>query len=64
MNTKRLMISVTPELEHVLNQIKREQFGHVSHSEMLRVLIQKGLDVTKQKPFQERGNIRQKMIER
>lgn len=44
---KRLMVSITPELEPELDQLKKERFYNTTQAEMFRYLIALGLESVK-----------------
>lgn len=46
-NKKRFMVTVTSEIHKELIILKKEHFYDTSYSEMLRYLLQKGLEVEK-----------------
>ena len=45
---KRLTFVVTPEMEPLLDEIKREMFYNCSQSEMIRTLIEEGWNALKE----------------
>jgi len=49
---KRLMVSITPDLETELDKLKQEQFYNTTQAEMFRYLIALGLDAAKSKGTQ------------
>lgn len=44
---KRMTFVVTPEMEPMLNEIKKEMFYNCSQSEMIRTLVEKGWNAIK-----------------
>lgn len=44
MRTKRTMVTLLPEWEPVLDQLKKEKFYNDTQAEMLRFLIGKGIE--------------------
>jgi hypothetical protein len=49
--SKRISITIFPELETDLDVLKKEKFYKESQSEMLRYLIKLGLQVNKEKVY-------------
>lgn len=42
-NLKRITFVVTPEMEPLLDRMKKEKFYNCSQSEMIRTLVEEGL---------------------
>lgn len=51
--SKRTMITLLPEWELELDQLKKEQFYNETRAEMFRYIISRGLDVMKQEKTKE-----------
>ncbi|ODM03174.1 hypothetical protein [Eisenbergiella tayi] len=54
MDTRRMSVTILPEWEHDLDNLKREKFYDKPRSEMIRFLIQLGLEKSKQKTPDDR----------
>lgn len=52
---KRMTISLMPEWDEDMRNLKKEQFYDKSKSEMLRYLIQIGLKVAKEEQLKHKG---------
>lgn len=59
---KRAMVTLLPEWEPILDQLKREKFYNDSQAEMLRYLIGIGLASLTEKPRQEGKTYGDKVI--
>lgn len=46
---KRITFVVTPEMEPLLDNMKKEKFYNCSQSEMIRTLVEKGLKSSQKK---------------
>lgn len=52
-NTRRIMVSVTPELEQGLDALKREKFYNKPYSEVFRYVFALGLKAAEEKTEKE-----------
>lgn len=54
---KRVMVSITPELEEGLDAVKKDQFYNKPYSEVYRYIFSLGLEVAKEqeKAAKEKG---------
>lgn len=46
--TKRIMVTLLPEWESELDQLKKDQFYNETQAEMFRCIISRGLDAMRQ----------------
>lgn len=60
-DNKRFMVSVTPDIESRLDELKQRQFYNKTQSEMLRYLIDLGLKAANDKK-EGNDNAKDKMI--
>lgn len=54
-DTKRLMVSISPELQPILDKLKKERFDNASKSEMIRYLIERGLQTVNRDDSHQEG---------
>lgn len=46
-DTKRLLITVTPEMERNIDELKQKKFYNKSYSEMYRCILNAGMEAVK-----------------
>ena len=46
---KRLMVSITPDIEESIDLIKQKEFYNKSYAELYRQIIKEGIKVVKEK---------------
>lgn len=54
-DTKRLMVSISPELQPTLDKLKKERFNNATKSEMIRYLIVRGLQTVNRDDDHQEG---------